>query len=230
MVSISYPGNWRSQEAKSNDEFGMMNTHRGGFAMVRQILTLTTLLLSCLSSAVLTTAQSKNLLQNPNAELGTQYWRPMRQAVEMTTGGNTCFVVRNKGYFYQDVSLPADAIGQYAVLIGRGSSERINDDGAITGLPYLYGYMMDQVTPKGGHILEYLQGQQMLSSAKSKDEWVDMWGIFRVPEGTKTIRFFLNQAERRGVPQNNSAARFDNVGLYLFSTKEDAQAFVNGYH
>ena len=31
--------------------------------------------------------------------------------------------------------MPADAAGQYAVLMGRGSSERINADGAITGLP-----------------------------------------------------------------------------------------------
>jgi len=57
-----------------------------------------------------------------------------------------------------------------------------------------------------------------------------MWGIFKVPERTKRIRFFLSQASRRGVPHNGSAARFDNLGLYLFSTKQDAEAFVNEYH
>jgi hypothetical protein len=70
----------------------------------------------------------------------------------------------------------------------------------------------------------------MRADTKIKDEWVDMWGIFPVPERTKRIRFFLNQALRRGVPHNGSAARFDNLGLYLFATKEDAQAFVNQYH
>jgi hypothetical protein len=70
----------------------------------------------------------------------------------------------------------------------------------------------------------------MLSSAKYKDEWVDMWGIFLVPKGTRKIRFFLNYASRSGVPHNGSAAAFDNLGLYLFPKKEDAQAFVGGYH
>ena len=55
------------------------------------------------------------------------------------------------------------------------------------------------------------------------------WGIFRVPLGTGTIRFFMNQAERKNVPQNGSAARFDDLGLYLFDTQEEAAAFVNKY-
>jgi hypothetical protein len=201
------------------------------FVMVKQILNSAALLLCFLLATVLTNAQSTNLLQNPNAEQDTQYWKANGQAtVEMLNDNNPCFVVRNSGYFYQDVIVPHDAVGQYAVLIGRGSSERINSDGAITGLPYLYGYMMERDDPNGGRVLDYLQGQNMLGSAKSRDEWVVMWGIFRVPEGTKKIRFFMNQAERGGVAQNGSAARFDNVGLYLFSKKEDAQAFVKGYH
>jgi hypothetical protein len=198
--------------------------------MAKQILTLATLLLCFLLATVLTNAQSHNLLQNPNAQQNTQFWRVTGQAtVEITTGSNPCFVVRNSGVFYQDVILPDDAAGQYAVLIGRGSSERINPDGAITGLPALYGYMMERDDPNGGRILAYLQGQKMLSSAKYRNEWVLMWGIFRVPEETKKIRFFLSQAERQGVPQNGSAACFDNVGLYLFSKKEDAQTFVDEY-
>lgn len=199
--------------------------------MAKQFSRWTTLLLSFSLAAALTSGQSRNLLQNPNADLEAQYWRTTGEAtVETTTGNNFCFVVRNGGYFYQDVTLPNDAVGQYAVLIGRGSSERINPDGAITGLPYLYGYMMGEGKSNGGRILDYLQGQQMRSSAKYRDEWIDMWGIFLVPDGTKTIRFFLNQALRRGLPHNGSAARFDTVGLYLFPKKEDALAFVDAYH
>jgi hypothetical protein len=199
--------------------------------MAKNILKLTALLFSFLFTAALINAQSRNLLQNPNADLSSQYWHARGEAtIEPCTGNNLCFVLRNGGSFYQDVILPDDAVGQFAVLIGRGSSERINADGAITGLPYLYGYMMEEGVPNGGRILDYLQGQQMRSSAKYKDEWVDMWGIFRVTEGTKRIRFFLNQALRQGVPHNGSAARFDNVGLYLFASKENAQAFVSQYH
>jgi hypothetical protein len=56
-----------------------------------------------------------------------------------------------------------------------------------------------------------------------------MWGIFEVPAGTKRIRFFLNHALANGVPHDGSAARFDNLGLYLFNRKEEAQVFVAQY-
>ena len=180
------------------------------------------------SGASIHNAQYRNLLENPNADQELKRWRAFGEAtVEVSTGNNSCFVVRNGGYFFQDVLLTDDAVGQYAVLIGRGASERINDNGAITGLPYLYGYMMEE---NGDSVLAYLQGQQMLANTRMRDEWVDMWGIFRVPEKTKRIRFFLNQALRNGVPHNGSAARFDNLGLYLFAVKEDAEAFVRQYH
>ena len=172
-------------------------------------------------------AQSMNLLQNPDASDTAMHWQLFGDAtIESRIGGDLCFVVRNGGHFYQDVQLPSGAEGQYAVLIGRGSSERINPDGAITGLPCLYGYM----TNSHGKILSYLQGQRMLGSTRVKDEWGDLWGVFQVPEGTRSIKFFLNQASRAGVPQNGSAARFDKLGLYIFPTKDEAQAFVNEYH
>ncbi len=138
-------------------------------------------------------------------------------------------MVRNKGYFLQDVNLSKTDVGKFGLLIGRGASERINVDGAITGLPYLYGYMMDSSNSKGARIYTYLQGQKMRADTQIKDEWITMFGIFRVPEGTGAIRFFLNQAERKNVPQNGSAARFDNLGLYLFETEEDALQFVKAY-
>lgn len=189
------------------------------------------ILVGVVGGALVCNAQSRNLLQNPDANQGPEFWRSIGDStIEVGTGNNLCFVVRNGGYFIQDVAVPDDAVGQYAVLIGRGASERINPDGAITGLPYLYGYMMEQGPPNEGKVLAYLQGQQMRANTKMIDEWVDMWGIFRVPEKTKRIRFFLNQALQRGVPHNGSAARFDNLGLYLFATKEDAQAFVSQYH
>lgn len=174
--------------------------------------------------------QSQNLLQNPNADLGEQSWRASGDAaIESTSGNDPHFVVRNGGRFFQDVELPKDAAGQYLVLIGRGASERINPDGAITGLPALYGYIMQPTAPDRKEILEYMQGQRMLARTNSPDAWVNMSGIFQVPEGATKVRFFLNQALRAGVPHNGSAARFDNLGLYLFPTKDAAQAFVSQY-
>ena len=163
-------------------------------------------------------------------EWGDELWRPDGEAsIERLANGNVCFVVRNGGYFYQDVELPQQSDSKYVLLIGHGASERVNSDGSITGLPYLYGYMMEKGRPDQKEIRSYLQGQQMLGRSAFRDEWVKMAGIFKVPTGTTTIRFFLNQAERSGDPHNGSAARFDNLGLYLFATKEEAEAFAFQY-
>jgi hypothetical protein len=181
-------------------------------------------------TAISASAQTNNLLWNPDADDDTNSWRAYGDAtVEQTSDGNWRFVVRNQGHFLQDVALPDGSVGKYALLIGRTSSERINADGAITGLPYLYGCMMESADPGGGRIKSYLQGQEMLCWAKNPDEWVTVWGVFEVPSGTGAIRFFLNQAERKDLPQNGSAARFDDLGLYLFTTEEEAKAFVQVY-
>lgn len=175
-----------------------------------------------------TNAQTTNLLRNPNAENGASFWRAYGDVrVEQAAAGNWRFVVRNKGYFMQDVDLPDHSVGKYALLIGRSASERINADGAITGLPYLFGYIMTNSTSE--RILSYLQSPEMLCSARKENEWVTLAGIFQVPGEARVIRFFLNQAERKNVPQNGSAAWFDDLGLYLFPTEAEARAFVKVY-
>ena len=175
-------------------------------------------------------AQPQNLLRNPNADLQTQFWQTFGEtAVETSAFKSPFFVVTNGGYFCQEVPLPKDASGKYALFIGLGASERINAYGAITGLPYLYGYMMSDVSPRKNRILDYLQGQNMRAAPTYQLEWVPMWGIFHVPNGTGSMRFFLKQALRNGMPHNGSAAYFDDLGLYLFETEEEAQTFVNYY-
>jgi hypothetical protein len=198
--------------------------------MLKKITRFTLLPLWITVITIFANAQTDNLLLNPKANDGTNSWRTFGNAqVEQFDDGDWRFVVRNNGHFFQDVQLPEDAAGKYALLIGRVSSERIDPDGAITGLPSLYGYMMDGANPRGGRILSYLQGQQMLCRAGTVNEWVTAWGIFEVPDGTHAIRFFLSQAERKDVPQNGSAARFDDLGLYLFSTEGEAKAFAQAY-
>jgi len=198
---------------------------------MKRFISCATLLLWFFLTTTLVSAQSKNLILNPGAEEGATQWRAFGDtAVERTSETGSHFRVRNKGYFLQDVALPEGAVGKYVLLIGRVSSERINADGAITGLPYLYGYMMESTTPRGEQIKSYLQGQLMLCAAGKENEWTTAWGIFQVSVGTDIIRFFLNQAERKDVPQNGSAARFDDLGLYLFDTAEEASTFVKSYN
>lgn len=199
--------------------------------IVNRVAEYTALILGITLTAILGQAQTSNLLQNPNADEGANSWRAYGDAtVEQTDDGNWRFAVRNKGHFFQDVTLPDGSAGKYALLIGRVASERINTDGAITGLPCLYGLMMESASQTGGRIDSYLQGQRMRCWAKNANEWVTVWGVFEIPAGTGAIRFFLNQAERKDVPQNGSAARFDDLGLYLFRTEEEAKAFVTTYN
>ena len=179
------------------------------------------LVFAILSLSAVCHAQSPNLLKNPNADQQAAFWRAFGEA----TVEESRFVVRNGGYFFQDVELWDDAVGQYAVLIGLGTSERIDSDGTITDLPYLYGYMMAD----SNSIVAYLQDQQMRAPVATMNNWATLWGIFQVPEKTKRIRFFLNQALAKGTPYSGSAARFDDVGLYLFATQKEAQDFAAQY-
>jgi hypothetical protein len=164
-----------------------------------------------------------NLLLNSEAQSSAS-WNAYGDArVERDVCTTPCFVVRNKGHFFQDVQLTQSK--GYVLMIGCVSSERINASGSITGLPYLYGYMIGA----DGKIATYLQGQQMRCSAKQVNEWVTAWGVFEITPTARTIRFFLMQAEASGVPQNGSAARFDNLGLYVFDTTSAAQEFAGTY-
>jgi len=182
------------------------------------------LLLFLSLAAVSASAQSDNLLLNPNADLHMQSWQKWGDATVEAVNGNNCFVVRNGGHFFQDVVLPDDAVGKYVVFVGQGASERVNPDGSVTDLPYLYGYMFGEAQGGKHRVLDYLQG--MLGRSRFPNEWVKMRGIFRVPEGAVKIRFYLKQGLGRGVERDGSAARFDDVGLYIFPTEEAARAFI----
>jgi hypothetical protein len=175
-------------------------------------------------------AQTTNMLDNPFADELADYWTAQGDAVIETVDGNPCFVLRNGGYFAQEIILPANAGGKYLLLAGLVSSDRIHTVGSITGLPYLYGYIMDRdsvMWATGQDINNYLEVSHLLSSRGISDEWTVMWGIFSVPEDTGNTVLFLKQAEQRGDPLDGSAARFDDLGVYLFSSVTEAQTFVS---
>jgi hypothetical protein len=161
-------------------------------------------------------SQAKILIGD-NSNLG---WSSTGQAVLEDVDGKKVFTVRNGGSFYRDVKLETDDTGKYLVFFGRGSSDRL--DAFVTDLPYLYGQALDS----SGKVLEPLQGSNMLGQPPSDKAWTMMYGIFKVPEHTSTVRFFLNQALRKGVERDGSAARFDNVGLFMFKTREEALEFA----
>ena len=175
-------------------------------------------------------AQSKNLLQNPNAEQGLQYWTAFGKAtVADCLVGSTCFVLGNDDYVLQDVHVAKDSVGLFAVLIARASTEGLNLDGSVAGRPGLYGYMMDPGNSNSGYVYEYLQGPNMGGLPQASGEWAKLWGIYRIPEKTGRIRLFLFPGCKKGKTPDNCVSRFRDTGVYLFSTEEEARRFVSEF-
>jgi DNA-binding beta-propeller fold protein YncE len=147
-------------------------------------------------------------------------------SIETDDEGNHIFVTRYSGMFWQDAPIE-EAAGRYALLVAWASSERVNSGGDQTGAPYLYGYMLNKDDPN--KINAYLnQGDQLLLKSYSADEWGLIYGIFQVPDNTGGIRFFMQQADGRQ-PQNGSAARFDEPGIFFFDSHAQAMEFLKNY-
>ena len=163
-------------------------------------------------------------------------WEPRDDARPEQFLGVACLAVRSPGSFTQAVSLPSSAAGMYAVLLGLGQSDRINTDGSITGMPYLYATVF---SADGKRILAHWQGANslvqrshesgMLARPESPTDWVKMYGAYQVPKGAAAIRVQLKQGERRGSPPDGSIARFRDVRLHLFPTETAARTFVDRY-
>jgi hypothetical protein len=173
-----------------------------------------------------TIAPKENLVENPDATLGAARWHMLGAATIERVDDNPCFVVRNGGAFLQTVVLPRNAAGQYVVLIASATTERVNPDGVITGLPSLYATIGAE---DGVRIVAHLQGQQLLRRLQTPDEWATLSGVFKVPDGAERVGFRLSQGSARGTPHNGSAARFDHVGIFLFTSEADASAFIAGW-
>lgn len=168
-----------------------------------------------------------NLVKNPYANQGLQFWTTKGDtSVREDDEGNPYFLIRYSGDIWQDVTLQEEDTGRWALLISLSSSERINRDGDQTGLPYLYGYLLNRVD--SNRIDAYLQGQNMKHSVREPNKWAVIWGVFQVPETSGGIRLFLKQADGR-YAQNGSAACFDDPGIYLFDSEEEAIEFAREY-
>jgi hypothetical protein len=184
------------------------------------------LTLICVLFATTIVGAQTNLLLNGKADSKTEHWHPVETTVE-EFNGDKVFVVRNDGHLQQYVQLTDEAFGKYALFIGRVSSERADVDGKPTpNTPYLYIYTL---TPSA-----ISEGQIMRDDAKGENDWHTIYAIHQLPkEGfTGSMKCFLYQRNSRkgqNIPNEGSAVRFDNLGLYLFDTEEDALKFAKAY-
>jgi hypothetical protein len=176
-----------------------------------------------------------NVVENGDAHPGDASWGRFKNhrpivgatqdlAVEDCDGGQ-CFVMRNGTAWRQRIHLVEDVSGKYVLIIARGSSERVHPDGNITGLPYLWARLITR--PPGPLPGTILQGMRIRAAAPNR--WETMHGIFPVPKGAVAVELMLGQAERKGTPQNGSAARVKDVEVRFFDTEAAARAYVMRY-
>ena len=167
-----------------------------------------------------------NLVKNPSANMQAREWQAEGEVgVDHTEEGDPYFAIRYGGMLRQDVDISGSA-GRSVLVIALAASERIDEDGDQTGLPYLSGEM---ASAEDDHVMTaHLSAGTMMHAVKTPGEWGAVWGAFRIPPGTGSLRLFLGQADG-GKPQNGSAAWFDDVGIFLFDSDEEARAFVTGY-
>jgi len=165
-----------------------------------------------------------NLVKNPSANREVGEWRAEGEvSIERSDEGDTYFAIRYGGMLRQDIDI-AGAEGRTILFIALSASERIEEDGDQTGLPYLSGEM---AKAEDDHIVTaHLSAQSMMHSLKTSGEWGTVWGIFQVPPDTGRLRLFLGQADG-GKPQNGSAAWFDDVGVFLFDSEDEARTFAS---
>ena len=171
-------------------------------------------------------ALTDNLIRPSAATDRAKGWQPLVDATPEVFVGVSSLSVRHPGRWLQEVELAPAAAGTYAVLTGKGQSDRINLDRTITGQPHLYATVQSVDKRR---ILDYWQGQHMRALPENAVDWVKMWGIFKVPEGAGSVLVQLSQGERRGSPPDGSTARFADVRMYLFRTEAAAQAFVDHF-
>lgn len=178
-----------------------------------------------------------NMLANGDARAGKQHWvarkshqLPTREQEKDATiedcDGVPCFVLRNGIAWQQRIQLPEDYAGKYVLLIATASSERVYQDDNITGLPYLWARLWtDPPAQLPGTIL-----QGMRIQPRAANQWMTMDGVFPVPKGVVSMDVMLGQGERKGTPQNGSAARIKDVEVRFFDTEDAARAYVAMYN
>jgi hypothetical protein len=186
-----------------------------------------TLAVSLIASSA--SAQSNNLVKNPSAESGLQFWRVFGNASVSDCGdAGKCFSLNQDAFIFQDIEVSENTAAMYAVFISFASIEQVNIDKAL-GQPYLHGYFMTSGELRNATLLANLAGQQMGRQPNENSAWVKQFGVFSVPERTGRIRIFLRSGCGKTQQTDACVSHFRAAGVFLFDTKEVAIAFIASY-
>ena len=173
--------------------------------------------------------QSKgvNWLFNSKADEGMKGWYPYGCAsYKKNSQGNNIFYTCKGNHMIQEVYIPRGT-GWYALYIGRASINRTKDELGKTQLPNIHSYMLED-----NHIKTDVWGQQMDKEHFEKNynnDWLPMWGVYKIHNSAYKIRFFLDQSEMPNRTGGDAEAYFDDLGLFFFQTEEEAELFAKNY-
>lgn len=131
-------------------------------------------------------------------------------------------------HLYTDVDIPSGA--DFAVLVSYMRAEKphanfSNGSENISGLPYLYAYLLDD----DGDINEYLAESTMRQKASAGKTWQVAYSIIDLSSDDDSVRFFLKQTSREGTTSDGRAAWFYKPGLYFVDTWSEGREIVEAY-
>lgn len=169
-----------------------------------------------------------NHLANPAANQGETGWRKSgNAAIEACVPGNPCFVTRYDGQFVGSASLPADSEGRFLLLLGRASSERVHPAGSQdqTGEAYIRGFGEAEAPWVAG---EQYSADTLKTETHATDRWSMLWGVFPIGREIRRVQFEIRQADGHSA-KDGSASRFDDLGVFVFDSAEQARDFAERF-
>ena len=185
-----------------------------------------------LSASFLQQPPPYSIVENGDARSGDASWqtsvRPEMKGTIETCEDGPCFVVRNGASWRQFARLPDASVGKYLLVIARGASERVWNDGNITGLAYVH--VSFAIADRKRFIYVNTPERTHMAWSPRPNAWETIYKVVRIPEDAVYLSLQLAQGARKGTPHNGSAARFMRVEARVFDNEEAARSYVTVYN
>ncbi len=171
----------------------------------------------------------KNYAKNPNATQGDKEWKTKGEiTIEERGPGDPCFAIRRAGMLWQDFPIPPSE-GKTILLVARVMPEKVGTDNLRGGLPHLNAYLMSaKEEGRIHHEMRRNETPTLVGEGQTDNLWSTAWGAAKIPADVGSVRLFLTEtAALEGQPA--SAARFDDVGVFILNSEAEAVSFVGRY-
>ncbi len=120
--------------------------------------------------------------------------------------------------------LPHGTTGRYLVSVCRGTVEQVAGTG--TRVAPVLSVLLLATDQAGARVVAQTGGT---CRGNASNGWVDLADIVEIPSTTTAIEFDILQDRQTGAELTGQSARLRDLGLYLFDSKEEADAFVSEF-